>query len=78
MKKGKRLYNIGGNAVEEFYPSNKSYTSMIDNKPTPVNIQKAKEKALEEKLQIEAQNKKLYDKFGPNAVPNRTNRRRIK
>jgi hypothetical protein len=77
MKKDKRLYNMGGNAIEDFYPSNNSYKSMIDNKTTPANIQKQKERAIQEQLQIDAQNKKLESMYGSNAVKNRTNRKGV-
>jgi hypothetical protein len=50
---------------------------MIDNKPTPANIQKQKERAIQEQLQIDAQNKKLESMYGSNAVKNRTNRKGV-
>lgn len=71
MKANKRLYNMGGDIMSNFYPSNNSNGSMI----TPKQKQEAKEKIERDKISREEAVRKL--KKNPNYVINETNIRNM-
>lgn len=69
MKKGKRLYEMGGDVIDNFYPSRKSGGSVI----TPEEKKKAKEKIEQAKTEEETKTQELKRKYGPNIIINKTN-----
>lgn len=71
--KAKRLYEMGGDITDQFYPSNNSTGSII----TAEDKSNAKQNAANQKNADSASDAKLKKLYGPNAILNRTNRSKV-
>lgn len=71
--KAKRLYEMGGDITDQFYPSNNSTGSII----TPEAKEEMRQNAANQKNTDSAADAKLKKLYGSNAALNRTNRSKV-